>query len=63
MICCCMLSLLLFIWFQNPCNHSFLPVLETKKRLCKALFEYVPQNEDELELKMGDIVEITEEVS
>lgn len=37
-------------------------VTETKKRLCKALFEYVPQNEDELELKMGDVVEITEEV-
>ncbi|XP_043075371.1 CD2-associated protein isoform X1 [Puntigrus tetrazona] len=33
-----------------------------KKRQCKALFEYVPQNEDELELKIGDIIEITEEV-
>lgn len=26
------------------------------------LFEYQPQNEDELELKAGDIVDITEEV-
>ncbi|XP_072537177.1 CD2-associated protein [Salminus brasiliensis] len=33
-----------------------------KKRQCKAIFEYVPQNEDELELKVGDIIEITEEV-
>ncbi|CAI5684960.1 CD2-associated protein isoform X2 [Oreochromis niloticus] len=33
-----------------------------KKRQCKVLFEYQPQNEDELELKVGDIVEITEEV-
>ncbi|XP_067273937.1 CD2-associated protein isoform X2 [Pseudorasbora parva] len=33
-----------------------------KKRQCKVLFEYVPQNEDELELKLGDIIEITEEV-
>ncbi|XP_062406540.1 CD2-associated protein isoform X2 [Sardina pilchardus] len=35
---------------------------ELKKRQCKALFDYVPQNEDELELKVGDVVEITEEV-
>uniref|UniRef100_A0A672NJJ0 Osteoclast-stimulating factor 1 n=1 Tax=Sinocyclocheilus grahami TaxID=75366 RepID=A0A672NJJ0_SINGR len=33
-----------------------------KKRQCKVLFEYVPQNEDELELKVGDIIYITEEV-
>ncbi|KAF3702566.1 CD2-associated protein Adapter protein CMS Cas ligand with multiple SH3 domains [Channa argus] len=33
-----------------------------KKRQCKVLFEYQPQNEDELELKLGDIIEITEEV-
>ncbi|XP_062858114.1 CD2-associated protein [Trichomycterus rosablanca] len=32
------------------------------KRQCKALFEYLPQNEDELELKVGDIIEISEEV-
>lgn len=35
---------------------------EPKKRLCKVLFEYQPVNEDELELKIGDIVDITEEV-
>ncbi|XP_023830007.1 CD2-associated protein isoform X2 [Salvelinus sp. IW2-2015] len=35
---------------------------EPKKRQCRALFEYVPQNEDELELKMGDIIDINEEV-
>ncbi|XP_051510512.1 CD2-associated protein-like isoform X3 [Myxocyprinus asiaticus] len=33
-----------------------------KKRHCKVLFEYVPQNEDELELKIGDIIDIIEEV-
>ncbi|XP_030627326.1 CD2-associated protein isoform X2 [Chanos chanos] len=33
-----------------------------RKRHCKALFEYVPQNEDELELKTGDIIEVTGEV-
>lgn len=27
------------------------------------LFEYVPQNEDELELKVGDMIDISEEVS
>uniref|UniRef100_A0A8C2FG65 Osteoclast-stimulating factor 1 n=1 Tax=Cyprinus carpio TaxID=7962 RepID=A0A8C2FG65_CYPCA len=37
-------------------------ITETKKRQCKVLFEYVPQNEDELELKVGDIIDITEEV-
>ncbi|XP_047588813.1 CD2-associated protein isoform X3 [Lutra lutra] len=35
---------------------------KTKKRQCKVLFEYIPQNEDELELKVGDIIDITEEV-
>ncbi|XP_049612072.1 CD2-associated protein [Syngnathus scovelli] len=33
-----------------------------KKRQCKVLFDYQPQNEDELELKIGDILDITEEV-
>uniref|UniRef100_A0A3Q0SM96 Osteoclast-stimulating factor 1 n=1 Tax=Amphilophus citrinellus TaxID=61819 RepID=A0A3Q0SM96_AMPCI len=33
-----------------------------KKRQCKVLYEYQPQNEDELELKVGDIVDINEEV-
>ncbi|XP_062953263.1 CD2-associated protein [Cynocephalus volans] len=35
---------------------------KTKKRQCKVLFEYTPQNEDELELKVGDIIDINEEV-
>uniref|UniRef100_A0A8C5PD68 CD2 associated protein n=1 Tax=Leptobrachium leishanense TaxID=445787 RepID=A0A8C5PD68_9ANUR len=34
----------------------------SKKRQCKVLFEYIPQNEDELELKVGYIVDVTEEV-
>ncbi|XP_072218770.1 CD2-associated protein isoform X1 [Leuresthes tenuis] len=33
-----------------------------KKRQCKVLFVYQPQNEDELELKVGDIIDIIEEV-
>ncbi|KAK1338332.1 hypothetical protein QTO34_001447 [Cnephaeus nilssonii] len=33
-----------------------------KKRQCKVLFEYIPQNDDELELKVGDIIDINDEV-
>lgn len=35
---------------------------KSKKRQCKVLFEYLPQNEDELHLQVGDIIDITEEV-
>ncbi|XP_054854548.1 CD2-associated protein isoform X1 [Eublepharis macularius] len=35
---------------------------KSKKRQCKVLFEYAPQNEDELELKLGDVIDINEEV-
>lgn len=42
--------------------NSLLPSTEPKKRQCKVLFEYNPVNEDELELKVGDIVDILEEV-
>ncbi|KAM4043208.1 CD2-associated protein isoform 2-T3 [Anomaloglossus baeobatrachus] len=35
---------------------------KSKKRQCKVLFDYMPQNEDELELKVGEMLEITEEV-
>ncbi|XP_041044394.1 CD2-associated protein isoform X2 [Carcharodon carcharias] len=34
----------------------------SKKRLCEAQFDYIPQNEDELEIKTGDVIEIIEEV-
>ncbi|XP_058439035.1 CD2-associated protein isoform X7 [Marmota monax] len=43
---------------RTPAAH----MPETKKRQCKVLFEYIPQNEDELELKVGDIIDINEEV-
>ncbi|CAI9562590.1 unnamed protein product [Staurois parvus] len=43
-----------------PHNKSFKK--KSKKRQCKVLFDYIPQNEDELELKTGDVLEITEEV-
>ncbi|XP_047244389.1 CD2-associated protein isoform X2 [Girardinichthys multiradiatus] len=33
-----------------------------KKKQCKVEFEYQPVNEDELELKVGDVVDIIEEV-
>ncbi|XP_038607189.1 CD2-associated protein isoform X2 [Tachyglossus aculeatus] len=35
---------------------------KSKMRQCKVLFQYLPQNEDELELKVGDIIDINEEV-
>lgn len=36
-------------------SNDFLPYI-----VCQALFPYVPQNEDELELSSGDIVHVTE---
>ncbi|XP_076868256.1 SH3 domain-containing kinase-binding protein 1 isoform X2 [Brachyhypopomus gauderio] len=33
-----------------------------RKRRCKAAFSYIPQNEDELELKIGDVIEVLSEV-
>uniref|UniRef100_A0A8B9RHG1 Osteoclast-stimulating factor 1 n=1 Tax=Astyanax mexicanus TaxID=7994 RepID=A0A8B9RHG1_ASTMX len=33
-----------------------------RKRRCKAAFSYIPQNEDELELKIGDVIDILGEV-
>ncbi|XP_026093694.1 SH3 domain-containing kinase-binding protein 1-like isoform X2 [Carassius auratus] len=33
-----------------------------RKRRCKAAFSYAPQNEDELELKIGDVIEVLGEV-
>ncbi|KAM6953789.1 SH3 domain-containing kinase-binding protein 1 [Aplochiton taeniatus] len=35
---------------------------QIRKRRCKAAFSYAPQNEDELELKIGDVIEIIGEV-
>ncbi|XP_021167219.2 CD2-associated protein isoform X2 [Fundulus heteroclitus] len=54
------------ISFINP-TGGFQPIppaasKKPKKRQCKVLFDYKPENEDELELKVGDVVEIIEEV-
>ncbi|XP_068438125.1 SH3 domain-containing kinase-binding protein 1 isoform X2 [Clinocottus analis] len=35
---------------------------QIRKRRCKAAFSYAPQHEDELELKIGDVIEIVTEV-
>ncbi|CAO2601041.1 CD2-associated protein [Lemmus lemmus] len=35
---------------------------KTKKRQCKVLFDYLPQNEDELVLTVKDTIDINEEV-
>ncbi|XP_060949634.1 SH3 domain-containing kinase-binding protein 1 [Limanda limanda] len=35
---------------------------QIRKRRCKAAFSYVPQHEDELELKIGDVIDIITEV-
>ncbi|CAN9506037.1 unnamed protein product [Ophioblennius macclurei] len=35
---------------------------QIRKRRCKAAFSYVPQHEDELELKIGDVIEVIAEV-
>ncbi|XP_042189814.1 SH3 domain-containing kinase-binding protein 1 isoform X4 [Callorhinchus milii] len=35
---------------------------QNRRRRCKAVFSYAPQNEDELELKIGDIIDILGEV-
>ncbi|KAM3861011.1 CD2-associated protein [Diretmus argenteus] len=48
--------------FQPHAQQPPAPRKKPKKRQCKVLFEYAPHNEDELELKPGDIVDITEEV-
>ncbi|KPP77724.1 CD2-associated protein-like [Scleropages formosus] len=46
----------------QPHSHPRTFPKKAKKRQCKVLFEYTPQNEDELELKVGEIIDITEEV-
>ncbi|XP_029902972.1 CD2-associated protein [Myripristis murdjan] len=46
----------------QPHTQPPAPRKKLKKRQCKVLFDYQPQNEDELELKVGEILEITEEV-
>lgn len=44
------------------CVHLCFAGEQIRKRRCKAAFSYVPQHEDELELKIGDVIEIIAEV-
>ncbi|XP_072107602.1 CD2-associated protein isoform X2 [Mobula birostris] len=45
-----------------PSHPRSLRRRRSKKRHCEATFNYIPQNEDELEIKMGDVIEVIEEV-
>ncbi|EMP25668.1 SH3 domain-containing kinase-binding protein 1 [Chelonia mydas] len=42
-------------------EHSFLGE-RNRRRRCQVAFSYMPQNDDELELKVGDIIEVMGEV-
>lgn len=41
---------------------SFSRAGERRRRRCQVAFSYLPQNDDELELKVGDIIEVVGEV-
>ncbi|KAJ8794612.1 hypothetical protein J1605_003083 [Eschrichtius robustus] len=41
-------------------SHTFFG--ERRRRRCQVAFSYLPQNDDELELKVGDIIEVVGEV-
>uniref|UniRef100_A0A3B3Q789 SH3-domain kinase binding protein 1 n=1 Tax=Paramormyrops kingsleyae TaxID=1676925 RepID=A0A3B3Q789_9TELE len=45
---------------QCPCTRLYTG--NVRRRWCMATFSYTPQHKDELELKPGDVIEITEEV-
>ncbi|XP_075936391.1 SH3 domain-containing kinase-binding protein 1 isoform X3 [Anarhichas minor] len=47
---------------SDPGVRSGRKVEQIRKRRCKAAFSYAPQHEDELELKIGDVIEIISEV-
>ncbi|XP_077365279.1 SH3 domain-containing kinase-binding protein 1 isoform X2 [Festucalex cinctus] len=47
---------------SEPASRPAKKAEQIRKRRCKAAFSYVPQHEDELELKIGDIIEIVAEV-
>ncbi|XP_051737898.1 SH3 domain-containing kinase-binding protein 1 isoform X6 [Ctenopharyngodon idella] len=53
------------VGFQRKCEPLvFSRVLgeAIRKKRCKAAFSYTPQNDDELELKIGDVIEVLGEV-
>lgn len=54
-VCTCSCSVCVFMC-------AYITGEQIRKRRCKAAFSYVPQHEDELELKIGDIIEIISEV-
>ena len=54
------LSYRLILYLFEAYIHNF--VTEKKKR-CKVLYEYTRENDDELDLAVGDIVEFHKQVS
>ncbi|XP_019740299.1 SH3 domain-containing kinase-binding protein 1 isoform X1 [Hippocampus comes] len=47
---------------SEPSTRPAKKAEQIRKRRCKAAFSYAPQHEDELELKIGDVIEIVAEV-
>lgn len=50
-------------YLTSPVSLQHASPAEPRKRQCKVLFEYQPVNDDELALKPGDVLDITEEVT
>lgn len=45
------------IFFSDQHHHS-----DIKRKKAKVLFDYEPENEDELKIEVGDIVEVIKQV-
>lgn len=52
-----------YFHFMISLFPSFPSGERSRRRRCQVAFSYMPQNEDELELKVGDIIEVVGEVS
>lgn len=58
-----MFGMELYFRFTISLFHPLPPGERNRRRRCQVAFSYMPQNEDELELKVGDIIEVVGEVS